>query len=222
MQQGSRAEEREKERSAKSKGESKSRHWRDMHNLIQAAPSFNGSDDVEFWLSELEHYLDRNEVDDEKTIRNVTIGTLEGSAREWFGSLRAQDCDKNCIESITNALLGRYGKTAMQKLRQFEAIKQKPNEKLQAYSDRLLKASYGLEKSNQELIYKFYKTINASSAVFDDVINLPCKSLLQAVEYVQQHSKGGDSGTTDKPTLRCSFCKAVGHTVKTCRKKNKP
>ena len=58
--------------------------------------------------------------------------------------------------------------------------------------------------------------------MFDDVINLPCKNLQQAVEYVQQHSKGGDSGTTDKATLRCSFCKAAGHTAKTCRKKNKP
>ena len=30
--------------------EKKSRHWRDMHNLINAAPSNDGTEDVDFWL----------------------------------------------------------------------------------------------------------------------------------------------------------------------------
>ena len=45
-----------------------------MHNLINAAPTFDGTDDVDFWLQEIEHYLERCEVDDEKTMRNVLIG----------------------------------------------------------------------------------------------------------------------------------------------------
>lgn len=116
----------------------------------------------------------------------------------------------------------RYGKTKMQKLRAFEALKQKTGETLSAYADRVRKACYGLSKDNEEIIHKFYKSILVSNHVYDDVINLPCKNLQQAVEYVEQHSKSGSNSTYDKSSLRCSNCKRLGHTAKTCRQKKQP
>ena len=65
------------------------------------------------------------------------------------------------------------GKTKMQKLRAFEALKQKTGETLSAYADRVRKARYGLSKDNEEIIHKFYKSILVSNHVYDDVINLP-------------------------------------------------
>ena len=97
----------------KSKAEDKSRYWRDMHNLINSAPTFNGTEDVDFWWHEMTHYLNRNQVDDSTTICNIVIGTLEGSAREWFGSLRDEDCDKTSLVAIIEAIQARYGKTTM-------------------------------------------------------------------------------------------------------------
>ena len=32
----------------------KSRHTRDMNNLINAAPQYDGTDDVDFWLQEVD------------------------------------------------------------------------------------------------------------------------------------------------------------------------
>ena len=154
------------------------------------------------------------------------IGVLKGNAREWFGSLTPMECDKGDFSSIERAIQLRYGKTLMQKIRAFEAIKQKSTETYSQYTDRLRKACYGISKTTEELTYKFFTTISNSSAVYDDVINLPCDSLQKAVEYVEQHSKSKTAtthaGSTDRSQLRCSFCKASGHTVKTCRKKNKP
>ena len=87
---------------------------------------------------------------------------------------------------------------------------------MSAYADRLRKACYGLTKDPEEIIYKFYESILVSSHVYDDVINLPCDTLQKAVEYVEQHSKGGgSSSSTDRP--KCSICKRFGHTSKTCR-----
>lgn len=96
------------------------------------------------------------------------------------------------------ALHLRYAKTKMQKLRAFEALKQKSGESLSAYADRLRKACYGLNKDVEEVIHKFYKSILVSNLVYDDVINLPCKNLQKAVEYIEQHSKGGSTSSYDK------------------------
>ena len=48
----------------------------------------------------------------------------------------------------------------MQKLRTFEALKQKTGESLEQYADRLRKAAYGLNKYQDENIYEFYKSIS--------------------------------------------------------------
>lgn len=189
-----------------------------MHNLINAAPSFDGTEDIDFWLEEVTQYLDRCEVYDEKIVRNVFIGALTGSAREWFGSLSPEECNKLSVTSIKMALEERYGKTHMQKIRKFETLKQKPSETLAQYADRLRKAAYGTRKSTEEIIYKFYTTISNSSAVYDYVINLPCASLAKAVEYVEQHSRGSEDRPRKPP---CSLCKRYGHNAKTCRYKKK-
>lgn len=101
-----------------------------MHNLINAAPSFDGTDDIDFWLEEIMQYLERCEVSEEKIIRNVMIGALTGSAREWFGSLSSRECNKMSLVSIKMALEERYGKTHMQRIKNFETLKQKPGESL--------------------------------------------------------------------------------------------
>ena len=71
-------------------------------------------------------------------------------------------------------------------------------------------------------MYKYITTITAAAAIHDDIINLRPKNLQEAVAYVEAHSKGGanSAGTSDRSSLKCSYCKATGHTVKTCRKKN--
>ena len=183
-----------------------------MHNLIKAAPEFDGSGDVEFWMNEMQLYLDRHEVHDRKSQINVYIGALSGTAREWFGSLSSFDVDKKDLGEVRRAIASRYGKSFMQKLRAFENLKQAAGEKLDTYADRLRKASYGLNKNPGEIIYKFYRSINNSSTVYDFVINLPCDSLQQAVEYVERHSKS--SSSQDKSQIKCSFCKKLGHTSK--------
>ena len=66
--------------------------------------------------------MERCEVDDEKTMRNVLIGALKGNAREWFGSLTSIECNKKDYNSIEKVIQTRYGKTLMQKIRVFEAI----------------------------------------------------------------------------------------------------
>ena len=152
----------------------KSKFWRDVHNLLSAAPKFDGSGDVLFWLEEMELFLSRHMVSNDVIRINVFVGSLTGAAREWFGSLTI---DKSDIDEITDALKLRYGKTYMQRLREFEALKQKSNETLGQYADRVQRAAYGLGKKTEEIIYKFYKSIIVSSHVFDDVINLPCSSL---------------------------------------------
>jgi hypothetical protein len=97
-----------------------------MHNLINAAPQFDGSEDVEFWVNEIDEYLDRCEVSNEKVCKNVLIGALQGAAREWFGSLTSSECDKGDLMSVRKAIIDRFSKTYMQKLRAYETIKQKP------------------------------------------------------------------------------------------------
>lgn len=87
----------------------------------------------------------------------------------------------------------------MQKIRAFEALKQRSSETLHAYADRLRKHAYGLNKSNEEIIYKFYKSITASHHVIDYVNNLPCSDLQKAVEYVEQHSKSGTVASSSPP-----------------------
>jgi Retrotransposon gag protein len=118
-------------------------------------------------------------------MRNVLIGALKGNACEWLGSLHPRDCDKRNYFSIEEAIKSRYGKTYMQKIRAYEAIKQKAGETLQAYADRLRKATYGINKTHEEVLLKFYSTMHNSAAIFDDVINLPCETLQKAVEYVE-------------------------------------
>ena len=94
-----------------------------MHNLINSAPSFDGTQDIDFWLHEVELYLERCDVEDEKTMRNVLVGALKGTAREWLGSLGEGECNRNSYDSIVRALKERFGKTYMQKIRAYEAIK---------------------------------------------------------------------------------------------------
>ncbi len=212
---------RESQRETDRKEEKLSRKWRDMHNLIKAAPVFDGSGDVDFWVNEMQLYLGRHSVNDKVTQNHVLIGAMTGPAREWFGSLPDYECDKSELADVLAAVIGRYGKTKMQKLRVFEAIKQKSGESLSAYADRLRKACYGLNKDIEEIIHKFYKSILVSSHVYDDVINLPCESLQKAVEYVEQHSRGRTTSFGDKSSLRCSICKRTGHTSKTCRQKGR-
>ena len=103
---------------------------------------------------------------------NIIVGALTGAAREWFGSL--DTVDKEDQDDVIKALKQRYGKTYMQRLREFEVLKQKNGESLGTYADRLLKAAYGLNKRTEEVIYKFYRSILVTNHVFDDVINLPC------------------------------------------------
>lgn len=148
-----------------------------MHNLIKAAPEFDGTGDVEFWLHEVIMYLRRHNVNDDATKNHVVIGAMTGAAREWFGSLPSHEVDKSELDEVVDALVARYGKTKMQKLRAFEALKQKSGESLATYADRLRKACYGLNKDTEEIIHKFYKSILVSAHVYDDVINLPCPSL---------------------------------------------
>ena len=112
-----------------------------MHNLTNAAPTFDGTEDVDFWLQEIEQYLEGCEVEDEKTMRNVLIGALRNNAHEWFGSLTSSDCNKRDYFSIEEAIKSRYGRTRMQKMRAYEAVKQKPNKTLSQYADRLRKAA---------------------------------------------------------------------------------
>ena len=38
----------------------KSKFWRDIHNLLSAAPKFDGTGDVLFWLEEMELFLSRH------------------------------------------------------------------------------------------------------------------------------------------------------------------
>jgi hypothetical protein len=113
----------------------------------------------------------------------------------------------------------------MQKIRAFEVLRQKSSETLAAYADRLRKHAYGLNKSTEEVIYKFYKSITASNQVIDYVINLPCNDLQKTVEYVEQHSRGASSSSSsfgaDRSHLKCTNCKKTGHTARTCRSKGK-
>lgn len=217
----SRADERERIRMQDRDQEKRSKHWRDMHNLISSAPSFDGTQDIDFWMHEVELYLERCDVEDEKTMRNVLVGALKGTAREWLGSLSEGECNRNSYASIVRALRERFGKTYMQKIRAYEGMKQKSSESLQAYADRLKKAAYGIDRTTTELVHKFYSTITCSSAVYDYVINLPCNSLQKAVEYVEQHSKGGNSSAPTKTVMTCSYCKRKGHSAANCRKKAK-
>lgn len=82
-----REEAHELKREADRSQDKKSRHWRDLHSLVQTAPEFDGKSDVEFWLQELEEYLARCDVHDEITMIKVIIGALKKDAKEWFGSL---------------------------------------------------------------------------------------------------------------------------------------
>lgn len=71
-----------------------------MHNLIKAAPEYDGTGDVEFWLHEVMLYLRRHEVNSDAVKNNVIIGALTGSAREWFGSLPIYEIDKDSLEEV--------------------------------------------------------------------------------------------------------------------------
>ena len=130
------------------------------------------------------------------------------------------ECDQEDISDIIAHINIRFGTTRIQKLKQYEALKQKPNETVTQYADRIRKAAIGLERHPEDLVFKFLTTITASSAVHDDIINLRPKNLQEAVAYVESHSKGGSSqsNSSEKSPLKCSICKRVGHTAKTCRR----
>ena len=74
-----------------------------------------------FWLEELGEYLRRHRVSNDVMKTNIMVGVLTGPAREWFGSL--DTIDKDDWDEIVEALKQRYGKTYMQRLREFEALK---------------------------------------------------------------------------------------------------
>ena len=150
-------------RESERKEDKRSHHWRDMHNLVKAAPHFDGTGDVDFWLHEVAMYLKQYDVHDDSIQNKVIIGAMTGSARKWFGSLDPLEVDRSCKEEVLEAIVARYGRTKMWKIRNFNEMKQKTGETLQAYADRLRKACYGLNKDLEEIIYKFYGSISISS-----------------------------------------------------------
>ncbi len=103
-----RAEEREITRFRDRLDDKKSKHWRDIANYINSAPTFDDTQDIDFWLHKVELYLERCDVDDENTMHNVLVGALKGTAREWLGSLSAHDCDRNSYASLVHALKERF------------------------------------------------------------------------------------------------------------------
>lgn len=73
-----------------------------MHNLVKAAPEFDGSGDVLFWIQEVEQYIKRHRVNNSVMETNILVGALTGPAREWFGSL--DTVDKEDWDEIVQAL----------------------------------------------------------------------------------------------------------------------
>ena len=92
-----------------------------MHNLVKAAPEFDGTGDILFWLEEIQQYIRRHRVSNDVMECNIIVGTLTGAAREWFGSL--DTVNKEDQDEVIKALKQRYGKTYMQRLREFEILK---------------------------------------------------------------------------------------------------
>ena len=88
LAQKERRETQEKDRRDRDRdNDVKSKYWRDMHNLVKAAPEFDGSGDVLFWLEEIRQYTKRHRVSNSVMETNIIVGALTGPAREWFGSL---------------------------------------------------------------------------------------------------------------------------------------
>lgn len=107
----------------------------------------------------------------------------------------------------------------IRKLREYDNLKQKASETNVQYADRVRKAALGLERHPQDIVYKYLTTLTNSSSIYDFVINHKPSNLQEAVEYVEAHSKSHPGASTDRSQLRCSICKKVGHTAKTCRSK---
>lgn len=169
----------------------------------------------------MKRHFRRNDITKEHMKIEVLTGSFKGAAKTWFCSLGDLDCDFDDLEDICERLIKRFGKTEMQKLKEFSNLKPKSGESHQAYADRIRSTSLGLTKSEQELIEKYLSTIPQSAAVYDHVISQRPLDLQEAVAAVEIHSKTSPSSKAsgDRPAIRCSICKRVGHTAKTCRSK---
>lgn len=123
------------------------------------------------------------------------------------------------MEDILDQISIRFGVSRIRKLREFDNLKQKANETNVQYADRVRKTALGLERHPEDIVYKYLTTLTNSSSIYDFVINHKPANLQEAVEYVEAHSKSHPSASSDRSQLRCSLCKRLGHTAKTCRSK---
>lgn len=142
------------------KGEDQvARFRKDVASLTSKAPSFDGSEEVFYWLRSMIRHFKRNDVTDERMKVEVLTGALKGAAKTWYSSLNDDDCDFDDFEDISNKLLKRFGKTEGQKLKEFSNLKPKSGESHSEYADRIKKTALGLVKSERELIEKYLLTI---------------------------------------------------------------
>jgi hypothetical protein len=151
--------------------------WKDMASLTDKAPKFDGTEDVLFWLNSMRRYYKRNKIDDIHMRREILIGSLKGVAQEWFNALDDNECDQYDLEDICKQINTRFGKTRIQKLRAFDALKQKAGETNTQYADRVRKASLGLARDPEDIVYKYLTTLTHSSSIYDFVINHAPKNL---------------------------------------------
>ena len=136
--------------------------WRNLNHLVNSAPHFNGTQEVDLWKAEMLRYLRQQQVTDAHMRANVIIGSLEDTARTWFGSLSELEVDDEDEASILSAIAHRFGKSELQRITTFNNLKQNSGETLSKYADRVRQASYGLSKTVQEVVLKFYSTLTLS------------------------------------------------------------
>lgn len=84
-----------------------------MASLTSKAPTFDGSEEVMYWLRSMRRHFRRNDVVDEHMQIEVIIGALRGTAKTWFSSLDDDDCDFDSIHDVCRAFEQRFGKTEM-------------------------------------------------------------------------------------------------------------
>ncbi len=58
----------------------------------------------------------------------ILIGAMKGVAQEWFNALSDEECDQSDLDDIMEQIITRFGKTRIQKIKQFEMLKQKSSE----------------------------------------------------------------------------------------------
>ncbi len=148
-----------------------------MASLTDKAPKFDGSEEVTYWLSSMKRYFKRCQIEDSHLQREVLIGSLQGVAKEWFNALTFVEFDQDDIEDICEAINIRFGTTRIQKLKKFDALKQKSSKTATAFADAIRKTAIGLDKHPEDLVYKFLTSLSASAAIMDDIVNLRPQNL---------------------------------------------